>query len=179
MAYNLELAQRVRERLTLCPQLAERKMFGGLCFLSRGNMLCGLLGDDLVIRCSPEKAQALLARPHVRPMDFTGKPMKGFLIIGRAALEADNDLRQWLALSINYVSAMPAKLPKPKPKPKSEPKPEPKPKPKPKTKIKREAAAAAAKPAAVAKSKSKPHQTDSPPKAKLKTKPKPRPKTRT
>jgi len=72
MAYDEKLAERVREQLSPTAGISEKKMFGGLCFLLRGNMCCGILKDGLVLRLQPGRAEILLQRPHTHPMDFTG-----------------------------------------------------------------------------------------------------------
>ncbi len=79
MAYDEGLAQRIREALDDRPGIAERKMFGGLCFTLNGNMACGVTGDELMVRVGPDKHAEALERPHARKMDFTGRPMKGLV----------------------------------------------------------------------------------------------------
>lgn len=93
MAYNEQLAVRVRELVSETPGFAEQKMFGGLCFTVNGNMCCGVLNDDLVLRVEPDTAQRLLNGPHVRPMDFTGRPLKGFLFVSLDAVTKKSGLR--------------------------------------------------------------------------------------
>ena len=77
MAYDEKLADRVRDILEGDPGVSERKMFGGLAFMVDGHMACGIAGDDLMLRLGAEGAEAALQKPHVRPMDFTGRPMTG------------------------------------------------------------------------------------------------------
>ena len=79
MAYDEGLAHRVREVLRDLPGLVEKKMFGGIGFLVHGNMACGVNGDELIVRVGPEGYQEALARPHARPFDMTGRPMKGWV----------------------------------------------------------------------------------------------------
>ena len=76
MAYDEELAARVRDVLGDAPDVMERKMFGGLAFMLSGNMACGIVGADLMLRLGDDGADAALDQPHVRPMDFTHRPMK-------------------------------------------------------------------------------------------------------
>ena len=85
MAYDEKLADRVRDILEGDPGVSERKMFGGLAFMVDGHMACGIAGDDLMLRLGAEGAEAALQKPHVRPMDFTGRPMKGMGSLRRAA----------------------------------------------------------------------------------------------
>ena len=76
MAYDEELADRVRDLLASTPNVRERKMFGGLAFMIAGNMACGIVGTDLMLRVGEDGADAALDQPHVRPMDFTHRPMR-------------------------------------------------------------------------------------------------------
>jgi len=78
MAYDEVLADRVRERLSASPGVAEKRMFGGIAFLTYGNMTAGVRGDELIARISPDDTDAALAHPGVRVFDITGKPMRGW-----------------------------------------------------------------------------------------------------
>ena len=80
-------------------------MFGGLSFLCRGKMFCGLLKDDLVVRVNPEESDALLKKKHVRPMDFTGRPMKSFLYISPGGYQTEKQLSAWLKRSLDFLTA--------------------------------------------------------------------------
>ena len=110
MAYNEPLAARARELLSETLGFAEQKMFGGLCFTVNGNMCCGVLNDDFVLRVEPDTAQRLLNEPHVRPMDFTGRPLKGFLFVSLDAVKSD--LRKYVSLSLDFATNLPPKSPK-------------------------------------------------------------------
>jgi hypothetical protein len=79
MAYDEDLAGRVRAVLTPGAVVTERQMFGGLAFLLGGHTFCGIVKDALMVRLGPEGADRALDQPHVRPMDFTGRPMKGMV----------------------------------------------------------------------------------------------------
>jgi hypothetical protein len=81
VAYDAHLADRIRSILKSAGEFSERKMFGGLAFMVNGQMCCGALNTDLVLRLPPEQAAASLRRPHTRPMDFTGKPMKSMIYV--------------------------------------------------------------------------------------------------
>ena len=109
MAYDLKLTDRIRKTLARRKGITEKKMFGGLSFLLNGKMCCGVLKDILVVRVNPEDSDTLLKKPHVRPMDFTGKPMKGFLYISSGGYKTDKQLGNWLERSIDSVSSLPAK----------------------------------------------------------------------
>src|SRR5262245_62265595 len=98
MAYDETLPSRVRKILSPSAGFSEKKMFGGLCFLIHGNMCCGVLKAELVLRLEPERAQEVLSRPHTRPMDFTGRPLKGFVFIEAEGLASDRQLRNWVSM---------------------------------------------------------------------------------
>ena len=112
MPYDEALASRVREILSLVRGFSDKKMFGGLCFLINGNMCCGVLNDELVLRLEPEHAEDLLSRPHTRPMDFTGRPMQGYVYVAPEGLETDAALEGWVSRAIAYATQLPAKGPR-------------------------------------------------------------------
>jgi TfoX/Sxy family transcriptional regulator of competence genes len=109
MAYDETAATRIRAALKNRKGITERKMFGGLAFLLRGNMCCGLLGSDLMLRLGPERAAQALREPYVRAMDFTGKPMKSMVFVAPAGYETDTELRHWLDLATAFAGKLPAK----------------------------------------------------------------------
>ena len=109
MAYDEGLATRVRDALGGQPELAERRMFGGLAFLVHGNMACGVRGDDLMVRVAADTAAALLAEPGARPSEMGGRPMKGWLLVGPAGHAEDVDLRRWVGRGMSYASSLPPK----------------------------------------------------------------------
>jgi hypothetical protein len=84
-------------------------MFGGVAFLTRGRMCVGIVTDDLMVRVGPDAHASLMGKPHVRPMDFTGRPMKGFLYVSPEGYESDADLSRWVEHAMTYVSALPPK----------------------------------------------------------------------
>ena len=87
-------------------------MFGGLAFMLHGHMCCGIVGNDLMLRIGEPGYQTALKRPHVRPMDFTGRPMKGMIYVDAAGLQAASSLKSWLAKGITFVRSLPEKKPK-------------------------------------------------------------------
>lgn len=109
MPYDEGLAQRIREALGDQPALSEKRMFGGLAFLLRGYMCVGVVKDQLMVRVGPDAHDTLVREPHARKMDFTGRPMKGFVYVAPEGFESDADLRRWTERAISYVSALPAK----------------------------------------------------------------------
>ncbi len=109
MAYDERLVQRVRTLLAGEPDLSERKMFGGVSFMLAGNMCCGVVGKDLVARVGRDRYEKALARPHARPMDFTGKPLTGFVYVAPQGCASDRDLEGWIGLAKEFVLTLPAK----------------------------------------------------------------------
>jgi TfoX/Sxy family transcriptional regulator of competence genes len=111
MAYDEQLADRVRVILRDRPDITERRMMGGLTFLWNGRMCGGVLGRDLVARVSREEMPAVLRQPHVRPMDFTGRPLAGFVYVGSEGVRRTASLRAWLdrGLAVAAAAAVPAR----------------------------------------------------------------------
>jgi hypothetical protein len=109
MVYSAELADRVRDDLTAEKRITEREMFGGLCFMVAGNMVCGVQGNELLVRVGPDLFQDALTRPHVREMDMGGRTMKGFVVVGRDGVAADDDLRLWVRLGLAHAKTFPPK----------------------------------------------------------------------
>jgi TfoX/Sxy family transcriptional regulator of competence genes len=104
MAFDEELAGRVRGLLAARCDVTERRMFGGLTFMVAGHMCCGVHGDELILRLGPEGAEQVLNTPHVRAMDFTGRPMRGFVTIRPEGL-AGKQLRRWVEEAVSYAAA--------------------------------------------------------------------------
>ena len=109
MAYDERLAERVREVLGPKRNLREQKMFGGLCFMLQGNMCCGIMGDELMVRVGPDAHEESLARPHARPMDFTGRPLRGMVYVATPGLRTKRSLSQWVERGAAFASSLPAK----------------------------------------------------------------------
>ena len=100
MAYDEGLAQRIREALSDRSDVVEKKMFGGLCFMVGGAMCCGLTKTDFMVRVGSAGYADALAQPHVRPMDFTGRPLKGLVYVASAEIASDAGLSSWVALGV-------------------------------------------------------------------------------
>ena len=109
MAYNDGLADRVRGVLGEHPRLREQKMFGGLAFMVAGNMSVGIVGDDLMVRVGPTAYDEALALPNAREMDFTGRPMRGFVFVDVAGIATRDDLEQWVDRGVAFAESLPAK----------------------------------------------------------------------
>jgi TfoX/Sxy family transcriptional regulator of competence genes len=108
MAYDEDLGERVREELQADPALSERTMFGGLCFMLHGNMCAGVVGERLMLRLGQAAAEAALREPHVSPMDFTGRPMKGMVYVEPEGLD-DPALVRWVEQAAAHARSLPAK----------------------------------------------------------------------
>jgi TfoX/Sxy family transcriptional regulator of competence genes len=110
VAFDEGLAGRVRDLLDGQPDIAERRMFGGIAFLVGGNMCCGVIGDDLIVRLDPAEAERLLAfESGARPMDFTGRPMRGWLYVAPDAVAENADLETWVGRAEDFASSLPPK----------------------------------------------------------------------
>lgn len=84
-------------------------MFGGLMFMVRGHMCCGIVGDEFMVRVGPEAYADALQHPYAREMDFTGKPLKGMVYVGVEGVKQDDDLGDWIARGIEFVQTLPPK----------------------------------------------------------------------
>jgi TfoX/Sxy family transcriptional regulator of competence genes len=109
MACDEGLAQRIRELLDEQPGLSEKRMFGGLAFLVGGNMAVGIVKDELMVRVGPEAHASALAEPHARPMDFTKRPMRGFVFVAPAGFAEDADLTRWVGRGVRFAGSLPRK----------------------------------------------------------------------
>ncbi len=110
MAYDEDLAGRVRALLGARVDVDERKMFGGIGFLIGGNMCCGVYRDDLIVRLEPEEAnQAMESESGARPMDITGRPMRGWLLVAPEATVEDGDLERWVRRAEEFAASLPPK----------------------------------------------------------------------
>jgi TfoX/Sxy family transcriptional regulator of competence genes len=109
MAYDEQLADRIRGILGERKDVSERKMFGGVAFLIAGHMCVGIVGKDLMVRVGKEAFEKAVGAPHARPMDFTGKPSTGSVYIAPAGVKATPALRKWVEEGVKLISSLPAK----------------------------------------------------------------------
>jgi hypothetical protein len=109
MAFDEELADRVRDQLTARADLTERKMFGGIGFMLGGNMAVGVIAEELIVRLDPADADKALAEDGVREFDFTGRPMKGWVFVAPERLSEDAGLAEWVDAGADYAASLPAK----------------------------------------------------------------------
>jgi len=109
MAFDPKLADRIRALLAARRGITERRMFGGIAFMLNGHMFVGLTDRTLMARVGPERHADALALPHVRPMDFTGRPMKGYVYVDAPGIGEDHQLGAWLSACLGFVERLPAK----------------------------------------------------------------------
>jgi hypothetical protein len=123
MAYDEKLASRIRKELDSRTDFVEKQMFGGVAFMVRGHMSCGVAGPSLMVRLDPAEGDRRLREPNVRPMDFTGRPMRGFLFVDAPAIATAASLRKWLGRAVGFAETRPVKAskkPARRPRPRSQ-----------------------------------------------------------
>jgi TfoX/Sxy family transcriptional regulator of competence genes len=108
VAYDEALSERIRERLADVPGVTDKRMFGGIAFLTNGNMTVGVTGDDLMVRVGPDATDDALRQPGARLFDMTGRPMKGWIVVDGAVLD-DEVLTDWIDRARRFVATLPPK----------------------------------------------------------------------
>ena len=109
MAFDEALAERVGTVLGDAPDVVAKRMFGGIAFMVAGNMACGVMGEDLLVRVGKADQAAYLARPSVRPMELSGRTMGGFVVVDAGALDEDDELASWVQRGCAFAASLPAK----------------------------------------------------------------------
>jgi TfoX/Sxy family transcriptional regulator of competence genes len=109
MPYDEMLAQRIRSILSDTPDLVEKKMFGGVGFILRGNMACGVHKEQLMVRFGMEQYEAAMQMPHTFQFDLTGKVMKGWLLVAPQGCASESDLRAWVQKGVDFALTLPPK----------------------------------------------------------------------
>lgn len=109
MAYDEHLADRIRQALAAIRRVEERTMFGGLAFMIDGKMAVGVLGKELMVRVGSEAHEAALAQPGARPMDFTGRPMRGFVFVGPTGSRSQKHLTAWVTRALEFNRVAPSR----------------------------------------------------------------------
>ena len=109
MAYDEALADRVRDALARRSGLTEKKMFGGIGFMLNGNMCCGVVKEELMVRVGPDGYEEAVMLPDARPMDFTGRSMFGFVFVGRWGVQEAHALQEWVERGASFAESLPAK----------------------------------------------------------------------
>ncbi len=102
MAYNEKLADRIRETLVDVPRTIEKNMFGGICFMVNNKMCVGVVNDEMMCRINPEIQEEVLAQRGCRIMDFTGRPMKGYVFVSEEGMKSQKDFLYWINLSLEF-----------------------------------------------------------------------------
>ncbi|HSY77339.1 MAG TPA: TfoX/Sxy family protein [Bacteroidia bacterium] len=114
MAYNEKLADRVRESLVTVKKVEEKNMFGGVCFMVDGKMCIGVVDDEMMCRIDPNMDEIVLKKRGCRQMDFTGKPMKGYVFVGGEGMKTKDTYEYWINLCLEFNSRAKASKKKPK-----------------------------------------------------------------
>lgn len=109
MAYDERLAERVRLELVAREGVSEKRMFGGIAFMVNGNMALAIDKDRLMVRVGPDRYEASLNRPHAGPMDMTGRPMRGFVLVHQEGLDKKEDLQDWVQQGMAFALSLPPK----------------------------------------------------------------------
>jgi len=104
MAFDEELAERIRKGL-VDHKAVEKRMFGGLCFMVKDAMCCGVYKDDFIARVGDDRHDEAIAQPHARFMDITGRPMRGFLFVAPEGVRTEAQLRNWLNWCTSYAAS--------------------------------------------------------------------------
>ena len=106
MAFDENLAARIRDALARKKNIKEKKMFGGVCFLLNGNMLVGVWKDSLIARLGPDQGEEALLEPHVKAFDITGKPMKNWILVEPEGVENDAAVKEWVQRAVKFVGKL-------------------------------------------------------------------------
>ena len=109
MAYSEDLAERIRDVIGTPPELAEKVMFGGVGFMVQGNMAVGVIGDELMVHIDKAATDEALTKRGARTFDFTGRPMKGWVMVGEPGISTEEGLNLWVQQGVEYASSLPAK----------------------------------------------------------------------
>jgi hypothetical protein len=107
MAYDEALAERVRAIIAVRSDVTERKMFGGIAWMLGGNMACGVLGEDVLVRLAHDDADRALAEPNTRVFDMTGRPARGMVVVDGGSVTADADLARWIDAGADHAASLP------------------------------------------------------------------------
>ena len=109
MAYDEKLVGRIAVLLAARRGVEQKRMFGGVCFMVNGHMCCGVSGNKLMVRVGPEHYAAALRKPHAKPMDFTGRPLNGFVFVLPDGTRTRHALHTWLTAGLRFAASLPAK----------------------------------------------------------------------
>ena len=112
MAYDEKLADRIRAIVGKDQRVTEKRMFGGVAWMIDGNMFVGIAKGELMVRVGPVAHEDALSQPHARIMDFTGKPMRGYVFVAPAGFASDDSLNAWIARATDFTGTLPPKKPR-------------------------------------------------------------------
>ena len=104
MAYNEKLANRIREQLADLPNIKEKEMMGGLTFMVNEKMCIGIIKDEMMCRIAPEIQDTVLEKTGCRIMDFTGRPMKGYVMVDDTGMKSQKEFEDWINLCLEFNS---------------------------------------------------------------------------
>jgi len=107
VAFDEGLVQRIHDVFAGAPDVVAKKMFGGVAFMVGGRMACGVIRNDLLVRVGRDAYEETLALPHVRQMDFTGRPMRGFVLVDAEGVAEDGDLEAWVGRGVETAASLP------------------------------------------------------------------------
>jgi TfoX/Sxy family transcriptional regulator of competence genes len=107
VAYDEELGDRIRDVLAARDHVREQKMFGGLGFMVGGHMAVGVIKDELMARVGADGEDEALAQPHARAMDFTNRPMTGFIQVAAEGVATEEQVRPWIGRALAFVATLP------------------------------------------------------------------------
>src|SRR5664279_3940414 len=102
MAYDLHLADKIRKRLSELPNIEEKEMMGGLTFMFNGKMCIGIIKHEMMCRINPEFHEEAIEKPGCRTMDFTNRPMKGYVMVDASGMKTKREFEQWIKLSLAF-----------------------------------------------------------------------------
>ena len=109
MAYDLDLADRIRARIGEHPALVEKEMFGGIAFMIGGNMAVGVVGEELMVRVGKDAHDEAVARPGARTMAFTSRPMLGWISVSPEGFRDDTSMGRWVDQGVAFAESLPPK----------------------------------------------------------------------
>ncbi len=112
MAYDEDLAERIRGVLADARDLREVKMFGGIAFMLGEHMVCGVVGENLMLRLGAEGVDEALGQPHTQPVEFTGPRMRSMVFVEPAGVREDAELERWIGRARTLVATLPPKKPR-------------------------------------------------------------------
>jgi TfoX/Sxy family transcriptional regulator of competence genes len=104
MSYNHNLADRIRARMAVLPNVEEKEMMGSIVFMFNGKMCVGVIKDEMMCRVDPEMHDSLVEKRGCRTMDFTSRPMKGYVLIDETGMRSEKDFEYWISLCIDFNS---------------------------------------------------------------------------